>query len=193
MKSTTNLILLVILIFNSILIASCTNKLSRSKAKEEILKKYQLPYSEELKLEKIYIKSYASSYPGAWLPHACLVQGPRFDKEKNWLEKLKNKNLITITENGPLGQCKVIQAVINLTEEGNKYLINSSNDTWIVKKADISFGDITGIQIMKQYGTAEAHYTLITSPSPFDLNNSNRATNKIAHYSLFDDGWRLLK
>lgn len=206
MKPFKNLATLILLLSISIILFSCGNNLSRGKAEDLIIQKYSLPQYETTKLKKIYIKSY---YGSGYI--ACLVSGERYVDAKSLLDELVAKGMITVTENGPIGECNIVQALVNLTNDGKKYLVNEFKDEYVLKTCEVVFGEITGIRIQEQLKIAEANYTLnrinctpfaIEDPilpgtgrtiDPTDKSARYRRVpyNRTASFSLFDDGWRI--
>ena len=164
------------------------NKLSRSEAKNLIVKAYSLPRNESVELKKTY---YISQQSHGW--STALISGERYSDHKRKLEELQSKGVITIGDTTFYGtDIDITSAIVKLTNEGKKYLIQDDGDKFIVKSCEVDFGEITGIQIQEQFKVAEANYTLIRKNiTPFGENISQRPENRRSTFSLYDDGWRI--
>ena len=167
-----------------------SNNLSRSKAKNLIVKAYGLPHSESVELIKEY---YVSQHSSGW--STGLISSERYSDHKKELDELQSKGVITVGDTTHYGNdIDFTYALIKLTDEGKKYLIRDDGDKFILKACEVVFGEITGIQIQEQDKVAEANYTLIRKNiTPFGSNDSQGKENRTASFSLFDDGWRIYR
>jgi len=179
---------------------SSSDKLTREFAKQQIIKFNNYPHRQSITLIKIYVKGFTN--PGM---QACLIFGASYAEYKGMLDKLEQAGVITVTENGPLGDCAVVQAVVSLTEEGKQYFVREykSKDQYTGRESDafellsynLDFGEVTGIVEEKMINAAYAIYTLKKSNiSPFGriINNVSEETmEKSQTFIKFDDGWRI--
>ena len=184
MKNKLYLIIIAILV---IAFSSCSDNLSRSKAEKLIKAKYQLP-KDEITDFIIWDETFS-----------CL------SSTKWQLLDLQNKGLLTYSEiinsYGVAGGCKG-----DLTAKGKEYAVsdiyNDVDNNGVhfadkkinVKVAKLEFGEITGIQEMKQFNTAEVSYTLVRKDiTPFGevFKCVEGKENKTATFKKYDDGWRI--
>jgi len=186
---------LIILTFFTFFIISCGNDLSKSHAQELITKKYKFPVAETLDIEKSYLKTYSNYYFSEYggLPQACIVRGTNYSGVKKWLTGLEQSGLIELSEEGPIGNCKIYRMVVSLTKEGRYYLVSEDKDKFRVKISDIVFGTITGIITHEQQKYAEVNYDLVRRHTPFGNYQTKNIISKNERFSLFDDGWRIAK
>lgn len=187
-----------LVLFILYILSGCSSNLSRDEAKDSIIRSLRLPSYRTMDINKIYIKSYSSS---GWT--VCLIYGDKYDDVKSNLLYAMSEGAIVITENGPLGQCNIVQAVISLTDAGKQYLIREytkerddagTSDVFEVKTCDIVFGEITGIIQNKESNFAEVRYTLEKKNiSPFGkaFGVKPEIINRTAMFTKYDDGWRI--
>lgn len=186
------LLTLLSIIAVAFLLQSCGKELSRSKAKELIISDKGLPYDETVRLpKKYYVRQYNE---GGWLPAVGLWGGEKYSDEKDKLDMLLSQGVITledIDERLPNGLHWVYKE-IRLTEEGKKYLTEENEETLVMRSCTIDFGEVTGIQTDEQYGASDVHYTLVRKNiTPFGQHLSQDPIDKLANFSLYDDGWRI--
>lgn len=163
---------------------SCSNDLSRDKAKDLIVQKYNLPQTETVKLGKSYLKKYQN------LNGIYNETGYSGAKEK--LDALLSQGLITIGESqsGTIGYGLMFYATVMLTDEGKKYLIKEDEKDYEMKSNEIAFGEITGIQVNEK--SAEVDYTLQrVNFTPFGNSSSKDIMTERQFFALYDDGWRI--
>jgi hypothetical protein len=192
MKLLKKLTIPLLITMSCFLIFSCSKDLTRDEAKDLIIKKYGFPKYESNRFYKEYLQ-------------VSINQGVRDWKggsiRRNFPENLNSfykSGLITIGEkhiqriNNWDGRVKDwLVYTVTLTNEGEKYLINESENEYEVKTCVLSFGEITGIQMQKQANGASANYTIIRKATPFGFNVSQGSENRTTTFSLFDDGWRI--
>jgi hypothetical protein len=196
MKKVKYLTSVMLLLFVSFFFFSCSKNLSRSEASVLIMKKYNLPQIESKEINKSYFKN--SKYVDyCSFPKVSIYIGDRitYSDNENVLIALKEKGLINISET--VEQEREYDedntyAIVLLTDEGRKYLINESKEKFIVKTCEITFGEITGIQMQEQVKVAEVNYTLKRiNCTPFGNEGSQEIENRTDSFSLLDDGWRI--
>ena len=184
-----------------LLIALCTftacNKLTRGKAKEEIIKKQQLPQSETVKLNKKFLKDH--QFVGGF-PKVCLTIGiDHFSSYEKKLLDLQSQGFITLKDDEYYDDCNDLYTNVLLTEKGKKDLIKEDDGIYTIKLCSIEFGDITGIVEYKEFGGADVHYTLKrTDYTDFGkMVNGNKeqpeTIERLANFTKYDNGWRMGK
>lgn len=180
---------------------SCTNKLSREKAEELIVKKLNFPQQSYVKFNKQYHKR---------PPNVYSIPTQISKEDEQMLNGFKNLGIITIRERnvpytyGTRYPYAYIELTVTLTSEGEKYIIDRNEWAYSVKTCEITVGEITGIQNKEQSKTAEVLYTLkkinctpfgdyyfsMEKPkSEWERMQNDRLNRKV--FSLFDDGWRI--
>jgi hypothetical protein len=189
--STAKLAFKMSLALATMLICSCSNDLSRQKAAELISKQLELPTIETTQLGKSYLKN--SWGDPSMMPAVCVVTGDQYSDVKKRLDELQAKDLIRIGENQQHeGECNYIWATVKLTDEGRKYLVKDTDGAYQLKVDELTFGEITGIQIQEQSKMAVADYTLMrTNITPFGSNLSTTPISRQATFTLYDNGWRI--
>lgn len=195
MKNKHNLNLmfrLTLIVIIAPIMYGCSKNLSRGQAEDIIIKHLNLPQSETAQFDVLYVEG---DIP--W-------NLTRISKEEeNMLNSFSNKGLVNIKKiphntdiPGPMGGVIATQhwttIKAELTNEGRKYLVQENKDKYTVKTCEITFGEVTGIQIQEQFKVAEVNYTLKREKiTPFGINISQNPINCTATFSLFDDGWRI--
>ncbi len=167
-----------------------------SEAEVLIMKKFNLPQTDTMRIYKKYFKS--SKYVDyCSFPKVSIYIGGRITYSDN------EKVLITLKEKGLINISETVEqereydedntyAIVLLTDEGKKYLIKEDDVKYIVKTCEITFGEITGIQMQEQVKLAEVNYTLKRiNFTPFGNEGSQETENRTASFTLFDDGWRM--
>ena len=180
---------MIILIF-----PGCSNNLSRGKAEDLIVKKYNVPSIETIKIRKVYLRG-ETMY--------SINQG-----DERIGNDLKSKGLITIVEdnevtnNGFNRYTHWTKMNVVLTLEGKKYFISEHSEqlesgtiinVYEVKTCDISFGEISGIQEQEQLNVAEVSYNLVRkniTPIGMSYNITEGIIEKKDVFTKYDDGWR---
>ncbi len=170
-------------------LATSCGKLSRSKAKEEIIKKYNLPKDE--------IKAFT------------IIDGTMYKDltEKDFkFKELQDEGLLTYYYEGGTGFFGTLKAT--LTEKGKqfvsleKYKVGALDAFAAVDKININvakleFGEITGIQEIKQLNSAQVSYTMLRKDiTPFGKIAFKLTEESIpctATFTKYDDGWRIQK
>lgn len=162
----------------SVFLNSCSNELSRGKAKDLIVEKYKLP--EDI-VQTFYIVD------------GTLAK--RFDY--SMYEALKNEGLLDFSYDR--GSATIYG---QLTEKGKQYAVSgvfNTDNMYIqgvnVKVAKLSFGEITGIVERKEFNIAEVSYTLVRSNiTPFGriaFGYNESPISKTVTFTKYDDGWRI--
>lgn len=182
----------ILLFFLLILATSCSNELSRSKAKDILISELGYPQNEP---KRMIIKDGSVS---------------KYFTIKTW-EKYKEAGLLTHGDYGSPQSSKGFSKVTlggdsygfkaELTSEGKKYYIDSDSGDGVtqyvnIKLADLEFVEITGIQSKPEGNHAFVEYTIKrTNITPFgQLEDLKEETiKKSANFEKFDDGWRLRK
>jgi|GEM_PF-2540941 len=195
MKLIKKLTTVFLLSISCLLLFSCSKDLSRDKAKDLIIKKYGLPKYETNKINKEYLQMWGCIYKMLNWEGGCIGCDAFPNK---YLTKFQNNGLIVIGQKNVQGineRSGSLQSwlvyTVTLTNEGRKYLISESAQKFEFKTCDLSFGEITGIQMKEQFKVATANYTIIRKATPFGINISQEPENRSANFSLFDDGWRI--
>ena len=180
------------LLFFTLILCSCSsNNLSRAKAEELIVKNQHLPAIQTVELSRNFLKKSWSD--PSWMPAACVSVGGTYWDHKQRLDDLTAKGLITLGESHQHnGECNYMWATVTLTDEGKKYLVSDTGGAYQLRALEVSFGEVTGIQVNEQFKVAEAHYTLKKSNiTPFGGNIASDPISGNATFALFDDGWRI--
>jgi len=171
--------LLYLLIF--IVITSCSNgELTRSNAKSQIIKAFNYPQDEQM---KVYAEFYNSS--GNYTKRALAG-----------FENYKNHQLLTYDY---INNNRTIKT--SFTKKGQKYVVSGilpggKTKFVMVKKASLDFYEITGIQVFKEFNAAEVNYKVKrTNISPFGKADGvqEEEFNKKVSFIKYDDGWRIEK
>jgi len=164
-------------IFIYILISSCSSeKLDREKA-------FQL-----IKENRHYPKA---------APYYIFTADPKFAR-KMLDAGLEDDGMLKITRTQKLSE--VGNPLIGFTDKAKPYLLETSekdraDKIQLVKLADENLEEITGIQMLDGDKKAVVEYTTsYKNPTPFAVLAEHRLKEKkekIANFSLYDDGWRL--
>jgi hypothetical protein len=191
----------VTLILICLLVSSCSNDLTRSKAEEIIRSKVTLPKNG--KVEELYLY---------WGGHCFMryVQGPcgpdampsPTGAVTESVKALESSGLVTITYEGDTSR-------IALTEKGQQYAVGATinepgNDgngrttplsKVMVVKTTVDLGAITGITQDEGLKTARVEYTVIVKPTPFGIACGLAPTtvNETVSFKKYDDGWRIVQ
>lgn len=218
MKTNKKLVKLILSSIISVFLFSCSNNLSRDKAKEQIIQKYKLPYeiTRDINLSAQTTSKFRNSSKDAH----------NIPTKQGVMINLENEGLITYTiertssnieemwyENGSPNVffteknppwianwrqhstriykiAETYQHSGNLTEKGRQYLVNGNN----FKLANRVFGEITGIVERKDLNISEVTYTeKITDITPFGkvLGINEEIIDRTVTFTKYDDGWRL--
>lgn len=208
----------VVLISSLFIFSSCDNKLSREKAKELIIQKYNLPYDDvspiELNVEKS-IKFTASNKnshneitkedilarleQGGFITYTIDRVSSEVIDETWWSGGIGYDSQIDFfTKQIDLSRVLVytIQETYNhvgkLTEKGKQYLINGNS----FKVGKTEFGLVTGTVESKGLNITEVTYSLVYSPNELgsQVFNLQGATKEMSEsFRKYDDGWRINK
>lgn len=191
--------LLTILFIALSISVSCQNKLSRETAKKLIIKSESYPYPKNFEILKSYTKDMHSKGNGA-----TIVIGEDETKRNDQIYKLFAQNgLLTISEThkSNTGSTAVIGKTsrtwtlveISLTDLGKKYLVQETDENYVVRLWNIDIDEITGIQETPQFNVATAYYKTINRDiTPFGsiFNDKLKSREMDKSFSLYDDGWR---
>jgi len=174
---------------------SCSNNLSRGKAKELIIQKMHLPQIETTKMLKRYLDHSWGDMGFFSMPKVCYVVGDQYSDVKGRLDDLQAKGVINITQSEEYNDgCHFVWKNVNLTDEGKKYLVADANGEYELRTSELAFGQVTGIQVNEQFKVAEANFTIRrVNATPFADNDVSRITDidNAVNFSLYDDGWRI--
>lgn len=165
-----------LLLFGSILLlTSCGNDLSRSKAEKMIKEFYQFPVVQSFDIDWNYRQE---------------------DKKRKILENIQSKGLIVIYQDNTFGS----NITYNLTESGKKYVLSQHTNSWLntvnhfVTNCYV-FNEITGIIVNEQNKTAKVNWTGkrigITPFGEYYDFKENDVVPSETNFVLFDDGWRI--
>lgn len=171
-----------------VVLVSCEKKLSRDEAAKLIKSSTNLPQPVSKPLAKVYSIEAGHS--------------PLTSNETAYLQLLSNlqsKSLITYNESFQQGMIfSFKQYNVQLTSEGQKYLINSDDKYYYLKVGDIDFGNITGmIEGNQPSKYVDVDYaTVINNYTPFydDLKDFGQQIDvgfKRIRIVKYDDGWRV--
>ncbi len=185
--------LFTIALMASFALISCSKDLSKSRAKEMIIQKHELPKAATIGLAKRYMVSYVGGFS---VPLDSLVNCEPYCDYEEFLTKLEKDGFVKLLRTGPEGNCRVVQVWVSLTDESKKYLEKEDRKYYHLKAYDRCFGKITGIQSDEQKKMAVVEYTQEVDHSTpfykyltiFDI-PSGKYTEK---FELYDDGWRIL-
>lgn len=194
MNILKNYVLFTMALMASFALISCSKDLSKSRAKEMIIQKRELPRVVSIVLAKWYVVDYVD---GLSVPLDSLVNSEKYYLKEELLNKLEKDGFVKLLRTGPEGNCRVVQIRVLLTDESKKYLEKEDQKYYQLKVYDRCFGKITGIQSDEQKKMAIVEYTQeVEHPTPFfkyltifDI-PSGKYTEK---FELYDDGWRILK
>lgn len=181
-----NICLLIII---TLFISSCSNNLSRSDAKSQIISELKYPQDDLMRLLIEDRTIHTNSTINQW-------------------QKFKNRQLLTYQRfgqksNGYFGKVTIggngVRA--ELTPKGNRYVVSEPKTSGyekfvMVKKAKLEFVEITRIQIFEEMNIAEVNYKIKrTNISPFGkaMGIKEETIDKKATFNKFDDGWRIKK
>ncbi|MCX6231139.1 MAG: hypothetical protein NTZ33_06305 [Bacteroidetes bacterium] len=187
MRTTIKLSIVFLFSISFFLLSSCSKDLSRDKAKQMIIQKYNFPLLKTINIDARHRYEY---FGGS--------------------EMVQLNNFVSL---GLVTQKKVNEYIpsvgaawdfidVSLTEEGKKYFVNEIQDNsddlygrkYVVKAYEIDFDEITGIEIQEQSKKARVLYTLKkVNVTPFGNLNEKSSTelNQVESFTLFDDGWRI--
>jgi len=187
--------LATLLVISCIIFSSCSSKLSRSKAKDLIIKEYGFPKPATANLH-----------------YGILINGD-YQVEKF----LADKGLLTRTEMGTTevmgGMMNAAKIEVKLTPAGEKYKLGAGQDqydsnspVYYMKCADMTFVDITGIQEESETSATVSYTWRYENATPFgeafSLENKQNQNGLPIYtdgglntaqvsFKKFDDGWRI--
>jgi hypothetical protein len=181
----------------SILLCSvaCGSDLSRADARRQISRKLQLPATQTTRVPRLALNR-ATSVPGdGFMPAITICQdlGTQWADVRSRMETLQQKGLVTLgRETRRSGNCTYEYTTISLTSEGQRYLVAERGDGFAVRTHTLTFGDVTGIRVVKQLNVAQAEYTLRRDDiTPFAEDLSTEPVQRSATFQRYDDGWRI--
>jgi len=169
-----------------VVISSCSDELTRDKARKMIMEKYHYP----------------KPVIGSLSIHA---DGNRVDgavAELYEAEKLGLANYKILHPN----QFFYREVRGYLTKKGKKYLLDAKDNYVKVRRATLRFNEITGIRFNDAKNQATVEYTVnITDITPFgkismwdggcndykDFKCKEKTVNETANFVKYDDGWRI--
>jgi hypothetical protein len=188
----------VLITIGVLLMISCSDELSRSKAKEEIIKHNELPIPVTVELKKRFL------FDHQYLPgfrKVCL--NFNFDRFSNWegkLNKMESLGFITLQKDEFYDECDDLYMNVILTEKGKKFLENENEEDYEIRFYELVFGEITGIVSFEEFSGADVHYTLkkdnftdfgMLIEGVTEIKEENKEIKKLENFSKYDDGWRL--
>jgi len=181
-------------------LTSCQNHLGREQAKKMIIEtnNYPKPYTYEI--AKGFIKDMHSSGLGVTIA----TGEDEFKDKEQAINQFESIGLLKLTKTPKREESSAFllgttirtwtQVGVSLTETGKKYLIQDKQNTFVVKLWDTNVKEITGIQEFPQLKASEVSYTICHQDiTPFGsiFNDRNAISEGTAHFSLYDDGWRM--
>lgn len=182
----SNRIKIILILFSILtLLVSCSSNLSRSKAKELILKANQFPIVETFQID--------------------IGDGQQVnDVQLQLYQSLADQKLLTfnISSQGFSDRIgKFYNLDVELTEKGEAYKVKEDSynigfghrgPIYYMKAADAEFNEITGIQ--EKDNQATVSYNLkYTNVTPFGKGqyDNGKTEDQHAKFVKYDDGWRL--
>lgn len=170
--------------------------LSRDQAANLIKAKRNTPEIREISLAKEYFDRSRADDEGSSMPTLCIdsLGQDGLASAKGRLDSLVANGVISFGKNSAKRKrsCVYLYATVILTPEGKKHLVRETPNSYILKTYEVSFGEITGIQINEQFKQASADYTLVVgNVTPFARDIPNSPMKRTASFALFDDGWRI--
>jgi hypothetical protein len=180
----------------------CTacGKLSRGKAKEEIIKYYKLPYTETVELNKKFFNGH--EFQGG-LETMCMRIGDKsYITFAQQLDVMVKAGFITLSESYDYN-CHDKYIDVTLTEKGKQDMVEDKDGVYVIKLCTIEFEEVTGIVEYKGLNAADVNCTLVrtnitefgrmaNNVDPYDTDK--KIKEKIGHllnFRKYDDGWRL--
>jgi len=188
MKRIKSLVPTIFLLFVTFFIFSCSQELTRTKAKKLIVEEGKYKKFETVRIKGTYYSDYHSD-ESIWGTKDDL--GRNYKEIKQKLKKMEQDGVLKLSEALVNEVANIYKLKVVLTQEGAKYLVENK-DAFIVKSCEIAFGEVTGIEVENQFNGAVVHYTLVrVNPTPFGVNISQEPIDKKALFSKYDDGWRI--
>ena len=181
-----------------ILISSCSGQaLSRTKAKEVILKFKNMPFNVTQSVHTTYLVS----NKGHGM-HVCMLpDAVDFLPAKGLLTDFANKGLVTLTDRSTHDDCDIEYKDVSFTDLGKKYVVGQNQDknAYFIKLCQMDFGEITDIVMIPNYNAAQVEYTFKSANvTPFgetyraiDINYVPPTVKKTITLVKYDDGWRV--
>lgn len=179
---------------------SCQKHLDRVDAKRMIVENKNYPIKQSYKITKAYVKDMNTEGRGV----TVVLGEDDTKKEENTIKQFMSIGLLKLMETPHREETTVwllgttvrtwISVKVELTEMGRKYLINEDNNLYSVMLWETDVNEITGIKEMPEQKLAQVDYTISNKGiTPFGLifSDKNNISNKSAHFSLYDDGWRI--
>lgn len=192
--SSTSVRLLVIAAL--LLFAACGGNLSPGEAERLISAKLRLPAARTTEIPRLALnRAWSAPSGGGFMPAVTICQdlGTQWSDVRHRIEEYRDRGLVTLGEKTDSnGRCNYEYTVIELTEEGRRYLVSEAGNEYLVRTHTIGFGEITGIQTLEQVKIAEAKYTLVVQETtPFARETAPAPESRSAAFRRFDDGWRI--
>ncbi len=191
-------IFLLLMLF--LIATSCQKHLDRVDAKRMIVENKNYPIKQSYKITKAYVKDMNTEGRGV----TVVLGEDDTKKEENTIKQFMSIGLLKLMETPHREETTVwllgttvrtwISVKVELTEMGRKYLINEDNNLYSVMLWETDVNEITGIKEMPEQKLAQVDYTISNKGiTPFGLifSDKNNISNKSAHFSLYDDGWRI--
>lgn len=182
------------------LTTSCKNHLDREDAKKQIITAENYPVIVDYDFTKRFTKDYNTQGNGVTVN----LGGDDWESKKRTIESFEKARLITFEETPHREETTAFllgttvrtwtSVKVSLTDEGKKYLLQDTDNSFKVKLWETNLDEITGIQEMEQEKSAKVDYTTSNkNVTPFGENFSdkNKTTQKTIYFSLYDDGWRI--
>lgn len=165
-----------------------------------IISKGNYPINKNYEIVKGYIKDVNTQGRGV----TALIGEDEFKEQEKSIEHFAAKGLLKLTEKSHreestqwlIGTTVRIWTTvsIDLTELGNKYLVQNNQKSFVVNLWVTDFKEITGIQELEKNKSSKVDYTISNNNiTPFGeiFSDKNTVTQKSAYFSLYDDGWRI--
>jgi len=147
-----------LLTFGSILLclvflASCSDHLSKDRAKKEIIKKEGFPKPSFYTLDRKYLRATVEN----WANNTLIIKNSiGFDQDIGKINFFEEKGLITVKDEEEAGN---LSLVITLTDEGKKYLDSTIERGYLVKLCDYNFDKIINVRQTTEK-IADVDYTI---------------------------------
>ncbi len=186
---------IIFLIVASLLCFSCSDELSRSEAKEQIIQSIsnnKIKDSCNFKVRKQWKSNYSSS-------GFCTVTftNPPQGEERNMINHFIDKGLLKINQETIYRDCAQWKLNnLEILEKAKEFLVDEDDNHYLLNSASFDIGEIVGIKQNEQATNAIAEYNIKrVKTTPFaDFWETNCFdTKKVykATFEKYDDGWRI--
>lgn len=182
----------------SMLVLTSCGKLSRGKAKDEIIKYVHFPQKRYVKLPKKYEMEHTYLDGFARLNFSGLEKYSEYETN---LKNLESAGYIKLKEEDEYIDDSYFKYMnVELTAKGKEDLGREDKNEYLIRTFDQDFGEITGIVEFKALNYAEVKYTIICNNiSEFGKEVGEMIGEKIntesftssAEFRKYDDGWRI--